>query len=113
MRHLFLLSVLPWSALALGDPRVLASRYRRSLVNVISIISGASLLGGPLVPVSHAQSTAQYEVFKSKDGQIQFNYPDTFKYSEKPVKTHVYEALFRSEDVKGYMEGITVRYIYM
>ena len=46
--------------------------------------------------------------FTSPDATIKFDYPADFVVSEKPLKTHGYEAFLKSEARKGYNEGITV-----
>ena len=66
--------------------------------------------GGLLVAHSAAALGASLGLahFSSPDQSIRFEYPTDFVVSEKPLKTHGYEAFLKSASRKGYNEGITV-----
>ena len=79
---------------------------------VLRVPTFARLAVGVLVAPSAAVVAASLGLshFTSPDETIKFDYPADFVVSEKPLKTHGYEAFLTSGDRKGYNEGITVSY---
>ena len=49
--------------------------------------------------------------YTSEDKSIVFKHTEDLTFSPKPLKTHDKEILFKSESIKGYTAGVTVRLI--
>lgn len=82
-------------------PGVIKCKDDHPIREKISNVLAAGLAAMLFLPgVSHA---GLYE----KD-HMSFQYPDDFNLSQKPVKTHKSEVLFKSSTVKGFQAGVTV-----
>lgn len=88
-----------FSLLLLGAAR-LTRMPRLETLGAVGTVLGQSLAA--------AGASLGFGHFVSPDETIRFDYPSDFRVSEKPLKTHVYEAYLKSDSRKGYNEGITV-----
>ena len=94
------LSAVLWS-LALAAARL----HRLPRVAWLSLGTGGVLAAHSAAALGASLGLAH---FTSPDTSIAFDFPADFVVSEKPLKTHGYEAFLKSETRKGYNEGITV-----
>lgn len=74
----------------------------------VSARGGATLLGVALSLGGARAAGAPLLEYASADGKIRFKHPADFVLTAKPVKTHGFEVLLRSESVKGFNEGVTM-----
>lgn len=74
---------------------------------IVSCILSSSFLHPPI-----ANAYISDQVYISDQGHFSLRYGSDLVQSPKPLKTHKYETLFKSENFKGLSIGITVRIDY-
>lgn len=101
--------MVPSSASEQDNPN--ANNIRRKLLHSVAV-SSAALLLSPVFPsqaAAEAETKIQQPYQRQKDKiAYSIQIPIQFKETQKPLKTHLDEINFVSEDVKGYQYGITV-----